>query len=224
MTEAATFPIWLSLRVAFIAMALVTPLGIGLAWLQATRSYRLRPLVDAVILLPLVLPPSVIGFFLVVLFGRNGLVGAPLERWLDLRIIFTETAAVIASAVVALPILVKTAQPSLEAVPEELHHVGRSLGLSPAALFARVTLRWAWRGVVTGIVLAFVRAIGEFGATLMFGGNIPGQTNTMPIEIFVANQHGDDATAYFYVALLTVFSTITVLLAARLAPQRSRAR
>lgn len=224
MTEAAAFPIWLSLRVGVIALLLVTPVGVALAWLQATRRYRLRSVVDALILLPLILPPSVIGFFLVVVFGRQGVVGGALERWLDLRIIFTEAAAVVASTVVALPILVKTAQPSIEAVPRELHHVGRSLGLGPVALFFRVTLRWAWRGVLTGIVLAFVRAMGEFGATLMFGGNIPGQTNTMPIEIFVANQHGDDRLASLYVALLTAFSTVTVFVAARLAPADGASR
>jgi molybdate transport system permease protein len=157
---------------------------------------------------------------LVVVFGRRGVVGAWLESNFDMRIIFTPTAAVIAAAVVALPILVKTAQPAIESVPQPLLTVARSLGLPPVAVFFRVVLRHAWRGVTMGLVLAFVRAMGEFGATLMFAGNIPGQTNTMPIEIFAAYQAGDDARAQLYVVVLTVLSTLTVLLAAKFAPQK----
>src|SRR6201999_3434718 len=119
--------------------------------------------------------------------------------------------AVIASAVVALPILVKTAQPAIEAVPVELEAVGRSLGLGPWAVFLRVTLPSAWRGVLAAVVLAFARALGEFGATLMFAGNIPGRTNTMPIEIFAAFQAGDDRRAAVYVAVLTALSVVVVL-------------
>ncbi len=205
-----------------MALLVVAPLGMLLAWVQATKRYRLRTLVDALIMLPMVLPPSVVGFFLVVLFGRRGVVGAWLDEIFGVRIIFTPAAAVMASAIAALPLLVKTAQPSLEAVPEELHNVGRSLGLGPWALFFRVTLRWAWRGVATGIVLAFVRAVGEFGGTLMFAGNIPGQTNTMALEIFAAYQAGEDERALLYVVVLTAISSVTVLLAARLAPRGER--
>ncbi len=222
MCEDNAFPICLSLEVALIAIAIVGPLGILLAWIQATRQYRLRTVVDALITLPLVLPPSVTGFLLVVVFGRRGMIGRLLDEHFGVRLIFTEWAAVIASCIVALPILVKTAQPSIESVPKELHDIGRSLGLTPAALFFRVTLRWAWRGVVMGLVLAFVRALGEFGATLMFAGNIPGQTNTMPLEIFAAYQAGEDDRALLYVTVLTVVATVTVLLAARLAPRPER--
>jgi molybdate transport system permease protein len=214
-----TFPIVLSLRVAATALLLVAPIGIGIAWLQARRRYALRGLVDALVLLPLVLPPSVVGFFLVVLLGRRGVVGQWLEGALDLRIVFSPAAAVIASCVVALPILVKTAQPALEAVPTELEDVGRSLGLSPAPLFFRVALPFAWRGVLAALVLAFARAIGEFGATIMVAGNIPGRTNTMPLEIFAAYQGGDDRRAAIYVAVLTLISVLVVALAARLSPR-----
>jgi molybdate transport system permease protein len=206
----------LSLEIATLAMLLIVPLGVMLAWIQATRRYRLRSVVDALIMLPMVLPPSVVGFFLVVMLGRRGVLGQWLDETFGLRIIFTPAAAVIASVIVSLPLLVKTAQPSIEAVPRELHDVGRSLGLGPWSLFFRVTLRWAWRGVVTGMVLAFVRAVGEFGATLMFAGNIPGQTNTMALEIFAAYQAGEDDRALLYVTLLTVVSTLTVFLAARM--------
>lgn len=218
MTTAELYPIALSLRVAAIALMIVGPVGVMLAWLQARRRYPLHGLVDALVLLPLVLPPSVIGFLLVLVFGRRGPVGHALEA-LGVRLVFSPAAAVLASAVVALPILVKTLQPALEAVPRELEAVGRSLGLGPLALFARVTLPASWRGLVAGLVLAFARAVGEFGATLMFAGNIPGRTNTMPLEIFAAYQAGDDRRAGLYVAVLTLLSFLVVLLAARLSPR-----
>jgi molybdate transport system permease protein len=218
-SQAEVFPIALSLRVAVIALAFVGPIGVAIAWLQARRRYVLRGLVDALVLLPLVLPPSVVGFFLVLLFGRRGLLGGWLDAELSLRIVFSPAAAVIASAVVALPILVKTAQPALEAVPPELEDVGRSLGLAPLPLFFRVTLPSAWRGVLAALVLAFARAIGEFGATIMFAGNIPGRTNTMPVEIFAAYQGGDDRRAGLYVVVLTAISIIVVAAAARLSPR-----
>jgi molybdate transport system permease protein len=212
--SSAGFPVALSLRVAACAMLLCGPVGLALAWLQARKRYPLARVVDALILLPLVLPPTVVGFFLILAFGARGPLGA-----LGLRVIFTPVAAVIASAVVALPILVKTAQPALEAVPDELESVGRTLGLTPLVLFFRVTLPVAWRGVLAAFVLAFARAIGEFGATLMFAGNFPGRTNTMPIEIYSAWQAGDDARAWLYVAVLSATSLVLAGLAARLAPR-----
>jgi molybdate transport system permease protein len=214
-----SFPILLSLRVAAIALAVVAPLGIALAELQARRRYALRRLVDALVLLPLVLPPSVVGFFLVVLFGRRGPLGRGLEAAFGVRIVFSPAAAVLASALVALPILVKTAQPALEAVPAELQAVGRSLGLGPLAVFFRVTLPCAWRGVLAAAVLGFARALGELGATLMFAGNIPGRTNTMPLEVLAAYQAGDDRRAALYVVVLTALSVAVVLTAARLGPR-----
>jgi molybdate transport system permease protein len=218
-TPAETFPIILSLRVAAIALLIVAPLGIAVAFFQARRRYALRSLVDALVLLPLVLPPSVVGFFLVLLFGRRGPIGRWLEATLDLRLVFSPAAAVLASAVVALPILVKTVQPAIEAVPRELEAVGRSLGLGPVELFVRVTLPGAFRGVLAGVVLGFARAVGEFGATLMFAGNIPGRTNTMPLEIFAAYQAGDDRRAGIYVAVLTALSALVVIVASRLSPR-----
>ncbi len=212
------FPIALSLKVACLALALVTPWGIGLALLQARRRYFGRSVVDALVLLPLVLPPSVVGFLLVIVFGRHGLVGPALERVLGVRVVFSQLGAVVASSVVALPMLVKTCQPAFEAVPREFEDVGRTLGLGPVSLFFRITLRSAWRGVVAALVLAFARALGEFGATLMVAGNIPGRTNTMPLEIFAAYQAGDDARAMGYVLVLVVSSLAVALLAARLGP------
>ena len=175
---------------------------------------------DAIILLPLVLPPSVVGFFLIVVFGREGVVGQWLDEAFGLRLVFTPFAAIIASAVVALPIMVKTAQPALASVPPELEQVARSLGLSPVRVFFRVTLPSAWPGIVAALVLAFARALGEFGATLMFAGNIPGSTNTMPLEIFSAYQAGDDARAFLYVGVLTAISVVVVVVAGRLSKRQ----
>ncbi len=219
MDPATTFPIVLSMQIAAISLVLVGPPGFAIAWVQARRRYRLRTLVDALVLLPLVLPPSVVGFFLVVLMGSNGPIGELLEGVFGVRLVFTPTAAVIASSLVALPLLVKTVQPAFEAVPVELEHVGRSLGLSGLPLFFRVTLPAAWRGVLAGLVLGFARALGEFGATLMFAGNIPGRTNTMPLEIFAAYQLGEASRAGLYVAVLTAISVGVVLVASRLSPR-----
>lgn len=221
MTEDALFPIGLSLRVGLAALLVVGPLGIGLAWLQAARRHRWSGLIDALVLVPMVLPPSVIGFFLVWLLGRRGFVGRALEA-VGVRVVFTPLAAVVASSIVALPVLVKAAQPAMEAVPRELVVVGRSLGLSPFEVFVRVVLRGAWRGVATGLVLAFVRALGEFGATLMVAGNIPGRTNTMTIEIWSAYQSGDDERALLYVGLLSMLGLIAVVLSSRVAPNRGQ--
>jgi molybdate transport system permease protein len=213
------FPIWLSLRVALLALLFVTPIGLTLALTQARLRYPGRSFVDAILLLPLVLPPSVVGYFLVLVFGRQGVGGRLFESLFGVRFVFTSAGAVLAAAVVALPILVKTAQPSVEAVPRSLEDVARSLGLGPWEVLYRVTLPLAWRGIVAALVLAFVRAIGEFGATLMLAGQIRGRTNTMSIEIFSALQEGDEARAGFYVTVLTLISLVVVFSAGRLSPR-----
>lgn len=220
MTPSEAFPVYLSLRVAAVALAVTAPVGLSIAWVQARKRYLLRNLVDAAVLLPLVLPPSVVGFFLILLFGRRGLFGQWLEE-LGMRLVFSPSGAVLASCVVALPIIVKTAQPAIESVPVELEKVGRTLGLGPLELFFRVTLPSAWRGVAAALVLGFARALGEFGATLMFAGNIPGRTNTMPLETFAAYQAGDDQRAMIYVSILTALSVAVVLAAARLSPREA---
>lgn len=214
------FPIGLSLEVGVLAMLFAAPFGVALAHLQAVRDYRFKTLVDALILFPLVLPPSVVGYFLIVVLGADGLLGSWLLRLFDLRLGFSQAAAVIASATVALPLVVKTAQPAFEAVPGELTDVGRSLGLNPVALFFRVVLPVAWRGVVAAVALGFARAVGEFGATLMFAGNIPGVTNTVPLEIYTAYQRGDDSTAFAYVLVMTALSCAVVYLASRMSGVR----
>jgi molybdate transport system permease protein len=195
------------------------PAGTAVAWLQARVAHPFRRVVDVLVLLPMVLPPTVVGFVLVLLFGRQGILGAPLESVLGIRLIFTPAAAVLASTIAALPVMVKAAQPAFESIPRELEDVGRSLGLSPVAVFFRVSLPAARRGLIVGVVLAFARAMGEFGATLMFAGNKPGRTNTMPLELFAAYQAGDDARALLYVVVLVVFAIGVAIAAGRLVPR-----
>jgi molybdate transport system permease protein len=176
--------------------------------------------VDSLILLPLVLPPTVTGFFLITLLGREGFIGEWLADAFGLQIVFSPIAAIVASSIVALPIVVKTAQPALESVPGELEEVGLTLRLSPLWVFFRITLPAAWQGITAALVLGFTRAIGEFGATLMFAGNIPGRTNTMPLEIFAAFQAGNQSRAEYYVIALSIFSVLVVLVASSLAPRK----
>jgi molybdate transport system permease protein len=213
MDPSTTFPIWFSLRVAACAMLIVAPLGLALAWIQARCRYPGRRLLDGIILLPLILPPSVVGFALVMCFGTNGPVGQWLASTFGVGLVFTPSAAVIAAAIVALPIMVKTAQPALTLVPREMEGMAQSLGLPPLQVFLRVTVPASWPGLVAAFILAFARAMGEFGATLMFAGNIPGRTNTMPLEIYAAYQQGDDARALTYVLILTAISCLVLWLA-----------
>lgn len=213
------FPIALSFVVATAALLLVTPIGTAIAWVQARVPHPLRRAVDVLILLPIVLPPTVVGFLLVVLFGKEGVLGSTLNSVFGFRLIFTPWAAILASTIAALPVMVKAAQPAFEAIPRELEDVARSLGLSPVAVLFRVSLPAARRGLLAGMVLAFARALGEFGGTLMFAGNKPGQTNTMPLEIFAAYQAGDDARALLYVTILVSFAVVVAIAAGRLTPK-----
>ena len=217
------FPVVLSFEVAFTSLLMVAPLGTAIAWVQARVRHPFRRIVDVLVLLPIVLPPSVVGFLLVVLFGRRGLFGSVLEDVFGLRLVFTPAAAILASTVAALPVMVKAAQPAFESIPRELEDVARSLGLKPLAVFFRVSLPAARRGLLAGAVLAFARAMGEFGGTLMFAGNIPGRTNTMPLELFAAYQAGDDARALLYVIVLMVFAVVVAVAASRLGPREGAA-
>ncbi len=202
----------LSLEVAALAVALALVPGTLLGYALARGRFRGRALVDALVLLPLVLPPSVIGYLLLVLLGSGGPVGR-LTGW---HIPFTFPAAVIAATVVALPLFAKTAQAALSQVALDLEELAYTLGMSRVRTFWKVTLPLAWRGLLAATVLAFARALGEFGATLMFAGNLPGRTNTLPLEIYTAYLTGDNERALLLVAILSAFSLGVVLVANRL--------
>ncbi|MBI2016045.1 MAG: molybdate ABC transporter permease subunit [Candidatus Rokubacteria bacterium] len=196
------FPLALSLRVALIATALTLLLGIPVALLLARRRFPGRNLLEAVVVLPLVLPPTVLGYYLLLLIGRRGPVGAALAA-VGLELAFTWRAAVLAAAVGSIALVIKSAQAGFESVDHQLEQAARTLGRSEWSVFWSVTLPLAWRAVLAGAVLAFCRALGEFGITLMVAGNIPGRTQTLPLAIYdrVQAYQMDEANALALIAL-----------------------
>jgi molybdate transport system permease protein len=202
------FPILLSLRVATLSTILAGFFGIGLAWLLTHRRFPARTLLESVVVLPLILPPTVVGFYLLLLLGRSGPLGASLEA-AGLEIVFTWRAAVIAATVASLPLVVKAAQAAFESIDPRIEAAARTL--RPAvSVFLTVTLPLAWRGILAGLILAFARGMGEFGITLMLAGSIPGRTQTLPLAIYDAVQANDLAQANM-LALITI-GIVTVLL------------
>lgn len=214
-------PLLLSLKVAGWATFFSTLLGVSIAYgLSRWRSAWCDAL-DAVLTLPLVLPPTVIGYYLLVLLGRRGWLGSFLADW-GIVLVFTWQGAVIAATVVAFPMVLKAARAAFEGVDPALENGAQVLGVSAAGTFFRVTLPLALPGILAGVFLAFARALGEFGATLMIAGSIPGKTQTLSIAIYEAVQAGNDGVANILVAA-TSFTCIAVLwIAGRLAPDRSR--
>ena len=203
MREIDWFPLWLSLRVAFISTVLVVVAGVSLAWALAAKSFRGREALDALVTLPLVLPPTVLGYYLLVLLGRGSTVGRLYESITGGPLVFTWQGAVVAASVGALPLVVKTARAAFASVDAELEDAARTLGKSEWEVFRRVTLPLASRGVAAAAMLAFARALGDFGATLMVAGNIPGRTQTAAVAIYDATQTGRDAHALTLVLILS---------------------
>ncbi|HEX8178507.1 MAG TPA: molybdate ABC transporter permease subunit [Pyrinomonadaceae bacterium] len=212
--------IWPALKVSLLvvscATALTAALGLALAFLLARRNFRGKELLDAVLTMPLVLPPTVTGYYLILLLGRRGLFGAPLYSWTGWTLTFTWPAAVCAATVVALPLMLKTSRAAIESVEPKYELASYTLGKGELATFLRVTLPLARRGILAGIVLSAARALGEFGATLMIAGNIPGRTQTMPLAIYEAVLSGDDRRAQLLAAILTLISVTALYLTNRL--------
>lgn len=216
----AWVPLLLTLKVAGWATALNLLLGVGVGFALARLRFPGRELLDALLTLPMVMPPTVLGYYLLVLIGRNGPLGAWLQAEFGINLIFTWQGAVIAATLVAFPLVFKSARAAFEAVDPQLEQAARVLGLSEAALFFRVTLPLAWRGILAGLLLAFARATGEFGATLMVAGSIPGKTQTLSVAVYEAVQAGQDATANFLVLVTSITCIVVLLSAGRLAPGR----
>jgi len=214
----------LSLTVALWATGICLITGTGLGYLLARWKFRGKDIVDAVLTLPMVMPPTVLGYYLLVLLGRKGPLGSWLQSQFGINLIFTWQGAVIASAVVAFPLVFKAARAAFEVVDPQLEKAGRVLGISELAIFFRITLPLAWRGILSGALLAFARSMGEFGATLMVAGSIPGKTQTLSIAVYEAVQAGQDDMAATLV-MITSITCIAVLLAAgRLAPGQVASR
>lgn len=216
---AAWIALALSLKVALWATAIDLVLGVAIGFALARLRFPGRELVDSVLLLPMVLPPTVLGYYLLVLVGRRGALGAWLERF-DIHLIFTWQGAVIAAAIVGFPFVCKSARAAFEAVDAQYEEAASVLGLGAAAIFFRVTLPLAWRGILAGVLLAFARALGEFGATLMVAGSIPGKTQTLSIAVYEAVQAGQDDLANVLVLMTSLTCVAVLLLAGRLAPAR----
>ncbi|MEY9865675.1 molybdate transport system permease protein [Peribacillus sp. B2I2] len=201
-------PVRLSIQVAGLAGILVFIIGIILARMMAKKQFRGRVLLETAFLLPLVLPPSVVGFLLIVIFGNNGMPGQFIERVFDQSLMFTWWAAVIASTVVAFPLMYQSAKTGFEGIDEEIENAARVDGAGEWRLFLFVSLPLAVKSIVTGGILSSARALGEFGATLMFAGNIPGQTQTIPTAIYIAMDSGNMTLAWLWVAVIIVISFI----------------
>jgi len=218
--EPALIALGLSLKVALWATAIDLLLGLAFGYLLARTRFVGRDVLDAVLTLPMVLPPTVLGYYLLVLIGRNGPIGAWLQSAFGINLIFTWQGAVIAAAVVGFPLVLKAARSAFEAVDVQFEQAARVLGVSRLGIFLRVTLPLAWRGVLAGALLAFARAMGEFGATLMVAGSIPGKTQTMSIAVYEAVHAGQDDTANLLVLITSVTCIAVLLLANRLTPPR----
>ncbi|QBP75520.1 molybdate ABC transporter permease subunit [Herbaspirillum huttiense] len=212
-------PLLLSLKVAGLATLLNLVLGVAAAWGLSRWRSPLRDFIDSILTLPLVLPPTVLGYYLLVLFGRRGPFGAWLES-LGIQLVFTWQGAVLASTVVAFPLVLKAARAAFESVDHQLEDAARVLGVSEAGVFFRVSLPLATRGIMAGVLLAFARALGEFGATLMVAGNLPGRTQTLSVAIYEAVQAGDDGAATFLVVVTSITCIVLLMVAGRLMPDR----
>lgn len=177
------FPVWLSLRVALLATLLTVTAGVPVAWLLARRRFPGRDLLGALLLSPLVLPPTVLGYYLLMLIGSRGPIGRMLAAW-NIELAFTWRAAVLAAAIGSFPLLIKTAQSGFESVDRRLEQAAETLGHSELSVFWTIAVPLAWRSILAGTVLSFCRAFGDFGITLMVAGNIPGRTQTLPLAIY----------------------------------------
>ncbi len=217
MLDQILFPLSITLWIAVISSLLVLCSGVIVAYIFARRDFRGKEIAELFVTLPLVLPPTVIGYLLVILVGKNGFLGQLIFNVLGTGILFTWQAAVIAAYTVSLPLMVRTAKVAIEAVDKELEYAAYILGRSELETALLITLPLAKRGILAGFVLSFARAVGEFGATLMLAGNIPGKTNTMSISIYSAFQAGNNELANILVLVLIVMSLLSIALTGRIA-------
>ncbi|MFZ7134052.1 MAG: molybdate ABC transporter permease subunit [Eubacteriales bacterium] len=202
-------PLWISIKTATTATIITFFLGIAMAWWIAGYRGRLHGIIDSILTLPMVLPPTVVGFFLLLLFGKNSFIGGLLDV-LGTQVIFTWSASVLAATVVSFPLMYKTARSSFEQIDENLMYAARTLGASHWKIFWEVAVPLAWSGIIAGAVLSFARSLGEFGATLMVAGSILGRTQTIPVAIYFASQSGNMDLAFKWVIIICVISLVVM--------------
>jgi len=208
-------PIRLSLQVSFVASVLVLVLGIGAAWWMSRRTFGGKALVETLFMLPLVLPPTVVGFLLLVMLGRKSWFGRLLESIISVPIVFSWWAAVIASVVVAFPLVYQTMKVGFSSVDRDLEDAGRSIGANEWQVFRYITLPLTLPSFISAYILGFARSLGEFGATLMIAGNIPGKTQTIPTAIYVAVDAGNTPMAWAWTGSIVAISFTMLLLTGR---------
>jgi molybdate transport system permease protein len=215
------FPLWLSLRVAVLSTAISLAAGLWVAWLLANREFRGKEALDAAVTLPLVLPPTVLGFYLLVVLGRESAVGKLYEWITGGPLVFTWQAAVIAALFHSTPLLIKSARAALESVDRTYERAARNLGASEWTVFRRVSLPLARRSILAAAALAFARSLGDFGVTIMIAGNIPGRTQTVAVAIYDAVEGGNGALARVLVLVVSAVALAILYLANRLAPRQA---
>ena len=202
-------PLWISLKTTTVATFIAFILGIYGARLVLKCGHKWQGIIDVIFTLPMVLPPTVVGFILLVIFGKRGIIGSALLK-VGIQIIFSWEATVIAATVVAFPLIYRTTIGALEQIDPNVLNAARTLGMNDRTIFFKIALPMAWPGIVAGLVLGFARALGEFGATLMLAGSIPGRTLTMPLAIYFAVQSGDMTSAKMWVACILVISFVSM--------------
>lgn len=205
----------LSIKISAMATLVVLLVGTPLARALSSPGTRGQRLLDVIINLPLAIPPTVIGYFLLIILGREGIVGKLFVHVIGSSLIFTQAAAVIASSIVALPLFVQGARSSLEVIPPEVYEAAQMDGANRRQTFLNISLPLSWHGFCSGLLLAFVRSLGEFGATIMVAGNIPGRTQTMALAIYTAIQSGQDDTARTLALILTLLAALSMAVGLR---------
>jgi molybdate transport system permease protein len=220
MLSDAIVPLLLTLKVASLATIFASLFGIAFGKLLGRKRTFTRDVAESLLTLPLVLPPTVLGYYLLVVLGHNGFIGAWMMRWFGVSLIFTWQGAVVAAAIAAFPLILRAARASFSDVDAQLENAARSLGASESEVFFRITLPLAWRGILAGALLAFARAMGEFGATLMVAGSLPGRTQTLSLAIYDAVMAGDDSRATSMVIVSLVTAVVLLIVAAQLLQRR----
>ncbi len=214
-TPAEVAALALSIKVALLSLVFTFPIGLFVGWLLAKRTFPGKSFLNTLVLCPLVLPPIVSGYLLLILLGRNGLIGGFIYQVFGIEIVFSELAVVIAVSIISFPLLVRGIVTGMESVPLELENAARTLGASPIKVFWTITLPMAYRGVIGGTILGFSKSLGEFGATIMVAGNIPGKTQTMALAIFSAVHLGEDVSVYRLVFISTIVAFVALWLTER---------